>query len=162
MLCVAFCTIMAISLQKEARSRDYTLLLFRPAYCVWSLMTRPMQWDITISLTSLLIFLNYKTLCSRTCPVSFSLWCMTTVDKNNMLETWFSSVSVESAMYKNTSLTEHINKNIMASLDEELYFTQLWTICQICENARPGAVCCEKVLRSSSRSIYQYSINSSV
>ena len=50
------------------------------------------------------------------------------VDNTGMLETWFSSVSVESTMYKNPSLTEHTSRNIKASLDEELYFTQHQTI----------------------------------
>ena len=53
---------------------------------------------------------------------------MTNVDNNDMLETWFPSVSVDSTTYTNPSLPEHINKNIRASLDEELYFTKLQTI----------------------------------
>ena len=38
-------------------------------------------------------------------------------------------------MYKNPSLTEHSNKIIRASLDEELYFTQH----QIIHNSTPAA-----------------------
>ena len=53
---------------------------------------------------------------------------MTTVDNNNMFKTWFSSVSLESGMYKHSSPAEHSNKKNQGQSGQELYFTRLQTI----------------------------------